>query len=129
MPGTFRPPNAPTRQERNREADERRGSARQRGYGRPWDKASAGRLRSHPFCEYCEAGAFGQEPCDTPADLTDHLYPHKGDTVVFWLKALWVSCCADCHNGPKQALEHRGEPALDALARRLGRPTLAEALQ
>lgn len=104
-------------------ADQRRGSARERGYDTRWAKASAGRLKRHPVCEYCEAGAFGPA-CVSAAELTDHLYPHRGDRDLFWRADLWVSACASCHNGPKQTAERRGRAALDQLARLLGRPTL-----
>ena len=61
----------------------------------------------------------------TLADLVDHLYPHRGDTALFWDKRWWLSLCTTCHSGPKQALEHQGKPALDALARRLNLPVMA----
>lgn len=111
--------------ERNREADARRGSAHARGYDSRWAKASKGRLRSHPLCEYCEVGAFGPARVKA-ATLTDHLYPHGGDRALFWISALWVSACTDCHSGPKQAAERRGRSDLDALATLLHRPLLCE---
>lgn len=126
-PRIFRPRPQQPRQVREREADQRRGSARSRGYDSRWDKASASHRREHPLCAYCEAGVFGPARVK-PADLTDHLYPHRQFEGVFWLKALWVSCCHECHSGPKQALERQGRAALDRLARQLGRPALAEAL-
>lgn len=124
MPPTFRPRGRAPRQQQNREADARRGSARERGYTRAWDKASKGHLRSHPLCRYCEVGVFAA-PRVTAATLTDHLYPHRRFEGVFWLRALWVSSCGDCHNA-KQTVEHQGLAALDALARRIASPTLAE---
>jgi hypothetical protein len=127
-PQVFRPSGQRSKVERNREADARRGSAASRGYDGKWVKASKAHQRAHPLCAYCEAGAWGDPPRVTASALTDHLYPHGGDKVLFWLSRLWVSCCADCHNGPKQAAERRGRSALDALARRLGRPLLSEVL-
>ena len=124
-PAKFQPPHARSRVEANREADARRGSARQRGYDRVWECASANYRREHPLCEYCLAGAFGHEPGDvTPAELVDHLYPHRGDMGLFWDERLWVASCKADHDGPKQAAERQGRAALDALARLLGRPTL-----
>lgn len=122
-PPTFRPPSSPTRREVNREADTRRGSARDRGYSGAWDKASKGHLRSRPFCQYCEAGAFG-EVCTAAAEVTDHLYPQRAYPGVFWRKEWWVSACSACHDGGKQRAEREGREALDALARLLGRPVL-----
>ncbi|MFN3584849.1 hypothetical protein [Phenylobacterium sp.] len=127
-PKVFRARPARTKADRDREADARRGSSHARGYGPRWRRASARRLRDHPLCEYCAAGAWGDPPRVRGASLTDHLYPHGGDQVLFWIEALWVSCCADCHNGPKQAAERRGRSTLDALARHLRRPLLCEVM-
>lgn len=108
--------------------DERRGKTAERGYGSKWQKASAGHLRNNPLCRYCELGVWGEPPRVTAATLVDHFHPHRGDYVLFWVSALWVSSCGPCHSGPKQALERRGEAALDALGRRLGLPGKREAL-
>jgi hypothetical protein len=94
-------------------------SARARGYTTEWDKASAAHRRDHPLCGYCAAGAFGPKR-DRPASCTDHLYPHLTFPGVFWLRLYWVSCCHDCHVGPKQLAEQQGVGALDDLARLLG---------
>lgn len=115
MPPTFRPAGNLSRQETNRQADRRRGSARERGYDAAWDKASAGHLRHHPLCRYCDLVEEVKA-----ADLTDHFYPHRGDRVLFWNKTYWVSSCSDCHNGFKQRVERKGRAALDDLAIRLG---------
>lgn len=114
-PRLFRATAQPTRQQQNREADQRRGSARQRGYTTAWDKASAGHVRNNPLCRYC--GLAGQV---RPAELTDHLYPHRGDQDVFWNKRYWIASCTECHSGFKQRVERRGRAAIDALAIRLG---------
>lgn len=115
MPPTFRPAGNLSRVEANRTYDARRGSARARGYSAAWDKASAGHLLGSPLCRYCELVDEVRA-----ADLTDHLYPHRGNRVVFWNRTYWVSSCTDCHNGFKQRVERRGLLALDELARRLG---------
>ena len=119
MPPTYRPRGQRTRTEARREFDQRRGSARDRGYDARWDKASASDRRRHPLCAYCEL-----EGRTTPASLTDHLSPHRAYPGVFWLKHWWVSACAPCHNTMKQQAERTGKPALDALALSLGRPIL-----
>jgi len=120
MPPTFRPAGNLSRQEANRSYDARRGSSRDRGYSSRWDKAAAKHRKHHPLCAYCllvdEVKA---------AELVDHLYPHKGDQVVFWNHAYWISCCKDCHDGFKQRLERQGRMALDNLAIRLGLPPLS----
>lgn len=121
MPPTLRASGQRSREERNREADQRRGSARKRGYTGKWDKAAKGHLDKNPLCAYC---SMGEEV--TPATLVDHLYPQRTYPGVFWVKVWWVSCCNDCHNHYKQRIERRGRMALDELARRLGLPTLDE---
>lgn len=118
-PGVFRPHARQSRADQNREADRRRGSARERGYSPAWDKASAGHLRNHPLCRYCEL--IGEVK---PADRTDHFYPHRTYEGVFWLKVYWVSTCKDCHDGFKQRVERKGKAALDTLAHQLGLPLL-----
>lgn len=119
MPRRFRPPGQPDRRAQNREADHRRGSARERGYTSAWDRASVGHLKASPLCLYC---ALADEV--EPAALTDHLYPHRGDQGVFWNRTYWVSCCKPCHDGFKQRVERQGRFALDDLAARLGLPPL-----
>jgi hypothetical protein len=69
-------------------------------------------------------GIFGP-PHIRGATLVDHLYPHRGDTRLFWDKRFWVSSCTDCHSGPKQAAEVKGVTAIDRIADLLGLPRLA----
>jgi len=106
-PPTFRPSHSPSRQQQNVEYDRRRGSARARGYTTDWDKASRLFLEENPLCGYCDL-----EGLTVAAVLVDHLYPQQ------------VSSCTGCHSGMKQSIEHQGKPALDELARRLGRPVM-----
>lgn len=121
MPPNFRSHRQPARVDTRREHDERRGSAASRGYGAAWSKAAAGHKRKSPVCRYCEVGAFGA-PRIVPAEVVDHLFPHRGDTKLFWVRVWWVSACKTCHDGPKQAAEHRGDAELARLARLLGLP-------
>lgn len=108
-----------TRQEQNRESDDRRGSARSRGYSRRWEKARLTFLSHRPLCEYHTLNGEIE-----PATLVDHLYPHRTYDGVFWCTDWWVASCKACHDGLKQRAEAAGKPALDTLARRLGRPVL-----
>lgn len=105
MPPVFRSSRQRAPEVKRREEDQRRGSARARGYTSAWDKAADSHRRRSPICIYCEMGAFGQPKRITPARLVDHLIPHRGDQAVFWNKADWISCCKTCHDGPKQAIE------------------------
>lgn len=100
VPPTFRPRGARTKREARVEYDQRRGSARERGYGARWDKASAGFKRKHPLCLGCEA--VGRVEATT---VTDHVIPHRGDTVLFWDSTKWQPACDWHHSVVKQMLE------------------------
>ncbi len=107
--------------ERKRRAEERRPNARERGYNHRWGKASRLHRQENPLCRYCERVGL-----IVPADLVDHLYPHRGDEIIFWCDYFWVSSCQPCHRGFKQSLEADGDVALDNLARSLGMKTMSE---
>ncbi|MEN6535702.1 MAG: HNH endonuclease [Bryobacteraceae bacterium] len=99
-PPTFRHRGARTKREARVEYDQRRGSARERGYGARWDKASAGFKRSHPLCLGCEAVDRVEA-----ATITDHVIPHRGDMVTFWDSTHWQPACEWHHSVVKQKLE------------------------
>lgn len=94
------------RKRQNQRYDEKRGSARDRGYSREWDKFSKAWLSGHPLCEYC----FNQGRVSA-AELTDHIVPHGGDPNRFWPEfesdqhLHFAACCRECHDGPKQRAE------------------------
>lgn len=50
--------------------EHRRGSARERGYDKAWDRFSVAWRRRHPFCAMCE-----QEGRDVICDVVDHMIP------------------------------------------------------
>lgn len=105
---------------------EQRLSSRQRGYTADWDKASRHFRLLHPICQYGEEAAFGEEHT-AAATRVDHLYPQRRWPAVFWWSELWVSSCDAC-DAAKQALEHGPIAGLDALALRMRRPTLTQAI-
>lgn len=74
-------------------ARERRGSARQRGYTYDWEKASKAFLREHPLCVECL-----KENRLTPAEVVDHIIPHRGNKKLFWDKSNWQSLCKHHHD-------------------------------
>ena len=82
------------------EAEQRRGTARQRGYGVRWDRVSAAFKLAHPLCLGCEA--VGQYKATA---VTDHVEPHKGDMVKFWNAERWQPACTWHHDVIKQQLE------------------------
>lgn len=122
-PSTFRPRGMRTKQERDRDDDQRRGSAASRGYDGKWAKASTTHRQRNPLCAYCSLRGWV-----TAATCTDHLYPHRWPIYagVFWRTEWWVSSCDTCHSGFKQGVERQGSAALDALAVRLGRPVFVK---
>lgn len=85
-------------------ADDRRGTAYQRGYNRRWQRARAVFLVEHPLCLYCER--MGRI---TPATVVDHVIPHKGDRDLFWSPDNWQALCKPCHDSVKAREERSGE--------------------
>jgi 5-methylcytosine-specific restriction endonuclease McrA len=84
--------------ERRARAEARRPSARERGYDSKWDAARKAYLALHPHCVRC-----GQ-----PANVVDHITPHKGDQKLFWRRSNWQALCASpCHNKHKQREERQ----------------------
>ncbi|WP_366923858.1 HNH endonuclease [Metallumcola ferriviriculae] len=70
-----------------------RPSARERGYGNRWRKASKRFLKVNPLCKYCE-----KEGKLTPATVVDHIQPHRGDKTLFWDENNWQPLCKKCHD-------------------------------
>jgi len=100
-PRLFRPRGAAEgKRERNRRHDERRGSARSRGYGARWEAARAVFLAEHPLCLGCEA--MGRV---VPTVIVDHVVPHRGDEALFWDEGNWQPVCEWHHAMVKQRLE------------------------
>lgn len=94
---------AKTRYEAHRE------SSTKRGYNARWRKARLTFLAREPLCWMCMTRGIVKG-----AVLVDHWFPHRGDSKVFWDTKHWAPLCESCHNGPKQALEYRGQKALEA---------------
>jgi len=101
-PQVFRAHGQRSAQQVRADSEARRGSARDRGYGSRWDRASANFKRAHPLCLGCEA--IGQV---VATSVTDHVEPHKGDQAKFWNVELWQPACRWHHDVVKQQLEQR----------------------
>jgi 5-methylcytosine-specific restriction enzyme A len=56
-----------------------------------------------PLCVMCE-----QEGKTTPAELIDHVIPHKGDAKLFWDPKNCQSLCRFHHDSAKRKDERRG---------------------
>lgn len=66
---------------------------------RRWRAKRALQLQVEPLCRFCrERGAI------KPADVADHIEPHRGDRDKFWNGEL-QSLCHACHSGTKQRIE------------------------
>jgi len=83
--------------ERKKRFDLKRPSARERGYTAEWETERRKYLSANPNCARC-----GQ-----PANVVDHIQPHKGNQRLFWNRANWQALCRTCHNSHKQR-EERG---------------------
>jgi 5-methylcytosine-specific restriction protein A len=69
---------------------------------RRWRRRAKTQLALHPLCVYClEQGIVA------PADVADHIVPHKCDAHLFFYGAL-QSLCDACHNSTKQQEEQQG---------------------
>lgn len=79
--------------ERKRRYDERRPSARQRGYDSKWEQARKAYLAASPFCRMC----------GEPATEVDHIVPHKGDQRLFWDRKNWQPLCKPHHSAKTMA--------------------------
>lgn len=83
--------------ERKARHDQKRPSARQRGYTAEWERESKAYLAVYSSCRRC----------GRTANLVDHIEPHKGDQQLFWDRRNWQPLCTPCHSGAKQRLERR----------------------
>ena len=99
-PPVFRHKGSRSRTEARKEYDQRRGSARERGYSARWDATARGYKRAHPLCLGCQA--IGKV---TATVLVDHVEPHRGDQQKFWDPTNWQPSCASHHDVVKQRLE------------------------
>ena len=56
-------------------------------HSRRWRKARAIFLAQHPLCAMCGG----------PANVVDHITPHRGKLEVFWDEGNWQALCVRCH--------------------------------
>jgi 5-methylcytosine-specific restriction endonuclease McrA len=68
-----------------------------------WLKRRKYQLQMQPCCELCAKRGLVR-----PAEVVDHIEPHRGDVNKFRLGAL-QSLCKQCHDSEKSYFEHRGE--------------------
>lgn len=92
------------RRHKQKQHDEKRGSAADRGYDSKWRQAREGYLRKHPLCVHCQEA---NPPRLTAATVVDHIIPHRGDKVLFWDSTNWQPLCKR-HHDIKTATEDGG---------------------
>lgn len=78
---------------REKEYEQRRGSAASRGYNGDWRKARLMFIKRNPLCVHCLAIGVYREATDV-----DHIRPHKGSRDLFWDVGNWQSLCKSCHS-------------------------------
>ena len=93
-----------------RGVEQRRGTARERGYTRRWEHAARAFRQEFPLCGMRPGGrAPVMSRCHeqgkaTAAQQVDHVTPHKGDQSLFWdREGNWQSLCAECGARKSQA--------------------------
>ena len=62
-------------------------------YGTRWQKARRLFLASNPLCRTC-----ADDGRVSPAEVVDHVTPHKGNIDLFWDEGNWQSQCRLCHD-------------------------------
>jgi 5-methylcytosine-specific restriction protein A len=62
-------------------------------YNRQWRNARAAFLTANPQCVECERRNILK-----PAEVVDHIIPHRGDTRLFWDRKNWQPLCKRCHD-------------------------------
>lgn len=73
-------------------------------YGmRAWRRRSQEQRRREPLCRLCP------EDSKRPAEVADHIEPHRDDYAMFWFGPL-QSLCKACHDIVKQREERRATP-------------------
>ena len=83
------------RRQEQRRQDEQRGTSTQRGYDSRWRKARKMYLAQHPLCMCKECATL---PVPLPANVVDHIVPHKGDYDLFWDEDNWQAMNKKCHD-------------------------------
>ena len=62
-------------------------------YNHQWKKIRAMFLKENPLCVECN-----RKGKLTPANVVDHIIPHKGDKDIFWDYNNYAALCKPCHD-------------------------------
>lgn len=89
----------------SRQKEQQRGSQRERGYTSAWEIRAKLFKQQYPLCGMRPNGqAPVMSQCHeqglvTPAAVTDHVIPHRGNQELFWDElGNWQSLCFRCHS-------------------------------
>ena len=74
---------------------------------RKWRAKRKLQLQIEPLCEFCQSRGILK-----PADVVDHVEPHRGDRAKFWDGAL-QSLCHTCHSSTKARIENGTDAGCD----------------
>lgn len=108
-----------------RRADRHARTAQERGYTYRWAQVSTAHLAVYRLCGDRADGTLDgfRGVCHargllTPAEVTDHIQPHKGDPALFWDPRNWQSLCRRCNTIKALQFEgfRRGARADEAIA-------------
>ena len=77
-----------------------RKNSNERGYDYRWRKSRELFLQLHPLCKFHE-----DKGKIVPANVVDHIVPHRGDMKLFWDVKNWQPLCKQCHDSAKQKME------------------------
>ena len=69
-----------------------------------WRRLRERQLAKYPMCQcpHCKGKKL-------PANVVDHIKPHRGDTQLLWNPDNLQSMAATCHNAMKQSYEKGGQ--------------------
>ena len=102
-PAWWKPREVSERERRAKTDAKRKDSPSRAWYQTPrWRTERKAFLRERPFCTECQR--LGRL---IPANVVDHIKPHRGDETLFWNQSNWQPMCATCHNA-KTAREDGG---------------------
>lgn len=89
---------------------ERGHSAHSRGYTARWDRFAKTFLSQYPFCgmrpndEPPVMSRCYEQGLSIPAEVVDHVVPHRGDKALFWAtKTNLQGLCMACHGRKTKA--------------------------
>lgn len=89
---------------KRKQHDDKRGTASQRGYNYRWSKYRTYFLNKHPLCMCPDCK---EKAVPLPANVVDHITPHRGDYNLFWDETNHQAMNKKCHD-KKTAKEDGG---------------------